>query len=230
MNPRKKIDKYIQEERLEKLLKEAAKLHGHYCPGLALGVMAAQCAVKKLNSVSDGLEDLVAITETNNCFSDGIQYVTGCTFGNNALVFNDIGKTAFSLCKRDGTGYRISTLASSKEYVRSVTKEFSANFNQVVKDKNRDKKEVKNYKKSGKKAAFAVLGLEIDQIFKIEEIITEVPPYAPSHDSFNCESCDEAVMSSRKIKSEDKQQCMSCSTSDFMQLNGNGIIIKTSGK
>ncbi|MCL4502615.1 MAG: FmdE family protein [Deltaproteobacteria bacterium] len=40
---------------------------------------------------------MVAIVECNNCFTDGIQAVTGCTFGNNALIFQDLGKTAVTV-------------------------------------------------------------------------------------------------------------------------------------
>ena len=53
------------------------------------------------------MEELIAIVETNNCFSDGVQVVTGCTFGNNGLIYKDLGKTAVTVAKRDGTAIRI---------------------------------------------------------------------------------------------------------------------------
>ena len=60
-------------------------LHGHFCPFLAIGVKAAARAVKELGISSTGMEEVVAIVETNNCFSDGVQFVTGCSLGTTLL-------------------------------------------------------------------------------------------------------------------------------------------------
>ena len=65
-----------------------------------MGVMAATLPIQKIRELSDGMEDLITIAETNNCLSDGIQFVTGCTLGNNALIFKDLGKNAFRTIKR----------------------------------------------------------------------------------------------------------------------------------
>ena len=92
-NPRIDMHKHILQKDTETLLLKAGQLHGHYCPGLAMGVMAASFAMNELKTKSDGMEDVLAITETNNCFSDGVQFVTGCSFGNNSLIFKDLGKT-----------------------------------------------------------------------------------------------------------------------------------------
>ena len=54
------------------------------------------------------MEEVVAIVECNNCFTDGIQVVTGCTFGNNALIYKDLGKTAVTVARRhDGAAVRL---------------------------------------------------------------------------------------------------------------------------
>ncbi len=45
--------------------------------------------------------------ETHNCFADGVQMTTGCTFGDNALIFRDVGKTATPLALRGGKGIRV---------------------------------------------------------------------------------------------------------------------------
>ena len=94
MSPRKEVMSNIWAGRMEPLMLDAAQVHGHFCPGLAMGIMMASKAMQLIRGKSDGLEDLLAIVETNNCVSDGIQFVTGCTFGNNALIFKDWGKTA----------------------------------------------------------------------------------------------------------------------------------------
>lgn len=49
---------------------------------------------------SDGMEELIAVVEIDACFADGIQAVSGCTLGNNSLIYRDLGRTAvtFAMC------------------------------------------------------------------------------------------------------------------------------------
>ena len=101
-NPRQEIEEAIAAKDLSKLLRMNGMLHGHFCPFSAIGVKAAVRAVRELEVRATGMEEVVAIVETNNCFSDGIQFVTGCSFGNNALIYRDYGKTAFTLARRSG--------------------------------------------------------------------------------------------------------------------------------
>ena len=90
----------IRSRDLEGLLRHAETIHGHRCPCLALGVKAGQYAMTYLDQENTGMEEIVAIVECNNCFTDGIQVVTGCTFGNNALIYKDLGKTAVTVARR----------------------------------------------------------------------------------------------------------------------------------
>ncbi|MDZ7838898.1 MAG: FmdE family protein [Actinomycetota bacterium] len=109
MGYRDKIDEFIRESNLEGLLLKSAEFHGHICSFSAYGVKAGYYAMKKLALNNEGMEEVLAIVETNNCFSDGIQLVTGCTFGNNALIFNDLGKTAVTVINR-ASGNRLDWL------------------------------------------------------------------------------------------------------------------------
>uniref|UniRef100_UPI0025B8ABDC TrmO family methyltransferase domain-containing protein n=1 Tax=Marinilabilia sp. TaxID=2021252 RepID=UPI0025B8ABDC len=82
-SPRINIEKHISRGEVRELLQQAGQIHGHYCPGLAMGVIGTMHVMELMRQASDGMEDLLAIVETNNCFSDGVQFVSGCTFGNN---------------------------------------------------------------------------------------------------------------------------------------------------
>jgi len=221
-NPRNIIDKLIFSNNLEELLNRAAILHGHYCSGLALGVVAAQRAVKEIGESSDGLEDLIAIVETNNCLTDGIQYVTGCTFGNNSLIFRDIGKIAFSLIKRDGDGIRIYCPPEAKEYMQSAYPDFTKAYNRVVKMKDHSKQALENYKATGYEKAHAVIKMDFEKLFRLEKIHHKIPEYAPSYNSVICNNCGDSVMESRTKNSNKNHICLSCSN-EYNQLDGNGI-------
>ena len=123
-DPRIEIRNNIAKGNTDILLIKVAQMHSHFCPGLAMGVMAAVHAMKELQADSDGMENLMAITETNNCFSDGIQFVTGYSFGNNSLVYKDLGKTAFTLAGRDGDGIRICSRHESRDVIEAAFPDF----------------------------------------------------------------------------------------------------------
>ncbi len=72
-NPRAIIEKLIAEGDLADLLNRAAEIHGHYCPGVALGVKAAYIACKRLGIVhSDGMEKFMAGVGRKKCFVGGV--------------------------------------------------------------------------------------------------------------------------------------------------------------
>jgi formylmethanofuran dehydrogenase subunit E len=224
-NPRKLIVSDIRAGRTKKLLLAAAQIHGHFCPGLAMGVMMATRAMQIIRQNADGLEDLLAIVETNNCTADGIQFVTGCTFGNNALIFKDFGKTAFTLTRRDGKGIRISARAGGREYMHTALPLFSESYKKVVGAQDHSDEEIAGFKKLGIEKAFATLSLDFDKLFNIEEVVVEIPDYAPSHESFICAKCGEPTMETRAVELAEQKFCLPCAGKQGNSLNGKGIII-----
>ena len=82
------------------LLDKVIDFHGHWCPGLATGIRAAEWAVKELGKAAD--EEIVAVVETDMCGVDAIQYLTGCTFGKGNLIHQDYGKKSLYLLSPPG--------------------------------------------------------------------------------------------------------------------------------
>lgn len=84
-NPRTGINQAINDQNLAWCLNKTAEIHGPFCPGSALGVMASVCGLRQLDNgrvQSDRPENLMAIVEINASFADGVQVVYGCTLGN----------------------------------------------------------------------------------------------------------------------------------------------------
>jgi len=223
-NPRKEVIRNIFSDDLESLLFKAAQMHGHYCTGLALGIMAGVMAMKELQADSDGLEGLMAVVETNNCFSDGIQFVTGCSFGNNSMVFKDIGKTAFSLAQRNGRAIRLVQKSGARQYIQQAGDAFEEHYRQVVGEQKRSNHHIEGFKVEGFRKAFRLIHLDASMIFSMQEVKAVLPPYAPSYPSLICSHCGEEVMESRCIKDGDKTYCLSCQhKGTWGQLDGHGI-------
>jgi formylmethanofuran dehydrogenase subunit E len=224
-NPRRDIEEGIASGDLQKLLMITGMLHGHFCPFSALGVKAAARAMKELRAKSTGMEELVAIVETNNCFSDGVQMITGCSFGNNALIYRDYGKTAFTLAERNGKGVRISVRADRIMEERSP--EAVELFEKVVVQRRGSEAEKKRLSELWAELSFRVLELPDEEVFDIKQVAVDVPAYARIFASVKCSVCGENVMEPRIRIKEGKPICLACSDQEFYQLAGDGMSVIT---
>ena len=227
---RQDIEKMVETDDLEGLLKKAGELHGHYCSHLVYGVKAGHHALQFLGSGNIGMEEVITIIETNNCFSDGIQMVTGCTFGNNALIYRDYGKTAATVSKRDGKAVRLVLKPSFQESRGNVYPEAMEIFDKLVVQRQEGTPE--DYEKMSRlwtDMAFKELTVPIEEMFKIEELHIDIPEFAPMFDSVKCESCGENVMKTRIVEKADKSLCIPCANAGYLELNGSGMLSKERG-
>lgn len=220
-NPRQEIEDAIAAGDLGNLLRISGLLHGHFCPGSAMGVKAGVRAVKELGVKSTGMEEVVAIVETNNCFSDGVQMVTGCSFGNNGLIYRDYGKTAFTLAKRTGEGVRVSALFDRVNKERSP--EANELWDKVVIKRSSSDEESRRLTELWKELSFRVLGLPDEEVMKIEKVNIDVPAYARIFASVKCSVCGENIMEPRARMKDGKPICLPCSDHAYYQLAGDGI-------
>lgn len=223
--PRCRINKLIKYQNLHDLLLKAGELHGHYCPYLALGVIAAADALNRLAAENDGMEELLAIVETNSCFSDGIQYTAGTTFGNNALIYRDLGKTAVSFVKRGESAKNLRYYLKDSDFINREYPEAAKLFKKVIAERKGSKKEQKQMKKIWQKIAFEIIEFEPEKFFKIEaDIEIELPDYAPIFADQQCSKCGEKLMAAKAVKKDDEFFCKKCAESSYYQLDGSGIV------
>lgn len=227
-NPRAEIESILARGDLESLLHKAGELHGHFCPYLALGVRAGYIAMRELGAKGSGMEEVIAIVETNSCFSDGVQIVTGCTFGNNALVFRDVGKTAFTLAKRDGQSVRVAVKPDYQERFASRFPEAEALFDKLVRRREEPGPgENERMMQLWAEASFVQLGEPAEELFKVERKVTPVPPYAPIFASSTCSLCGESVMEPRVRVKDGQPVCMDCAQAEQYILDGSGMSLGT---
>lgn len=224
-NPRQEIENAIAAGDLTRLLQISGMLHGHYCPFSAIGVKAAARAIRDMQASSTGMEEVVAIVETNNCFSDGVQITTGCSFGNNALIFRDYGKTAFTLANRGGEGIRVAVRAGRVMQERSA--EATELWEKVVVKHSGTEAEGKRLNELWRELAFRVLELPDDEVFDIQKVKPDLPAYARIFASARCSVCGEDIMEPRARLRDGKPVCLPCSGHDYYQLAGDGITVVT---
>ena len=220
--PRAEIEKLIEKGNLEALLRKAAELHGHFCSYLAYGVKAGYIAVKELGISNTGMEEAVAIVETNNCFSDGIQVITGCTFGNNALIYKDVGKTAVTVTRRDGTALRIVLDPVYEASIKTEYSEADRLWERVV-VKREEVTQQEHARMMGLFAAMAFNELRkpVDKMFRMTRMQIDTPEYAPIFNSVICPVCGEKAY--KAVMHNGTLVCIDCAGGNYYSLDGRGI-------
>ncbi len=226
-NPRSGFAQAMQDRDIARCLVKTAEIHGHYCPGSAFGVMATLMGLEQLGGgASEGMEDLMAVVEINACFADGVQAVSGCTLGNNALVFLDLGKMAVSFALRGGeTGVRVRIKGNIRDHVDRVLPEFFPLMEKVIKDRAGTPQDEKAFREKGREAAFALIQHPFETYFEARTIVPSLPPYAPIVPSLICPGCGEAVMATKTVQAGEKRgYCFSCAGTGIHGVDGRGII------
>ena len=225
LKPRAPIEDLIRQGDLLVLLKKAGEFHGHFCPYVALGVRAGYLALQVLGIEQNlGMEEVIAIVETNNCFSDGIQVVTGCTFANNALIYRDLGKTAVTVARRDGKAVRVAVRAEYNETFDARYPEAAALFDKIVKERQQPTAEEQaELARLWAETSYAQLSVPQEELFTVEHLQIKMPAYAPILASATCAVCGEKVMETRARVRGGQPVCISCAGAPYAQLDGAGI-------
>jgi len=189
----------------KELIEKTIAFHGHSCPGLVIGIRAAELALQKLAQADR--DDLVAVVETDMCGVDAIQLLTGCTFGKGNLIHKDYGKTAFSFYDRSkNVGFRallrpdLSGDAGSE--LRSLVKKVEAGT--------ANEEERVRYHKLRNELQERYMNADLEEMFIVTEPPLPVPKPARILSSLKCEACAEMTMESRTRRFDGKTLCWPC--------------------
>jgi formylmethanofuran dehydrogenase subunit E len=223
---RRALETMIRSDDLEGLLRQAEHLHGHLCPFVSLGVKAGHYAMKAMDRENLGMEEIVAIVECNNCFSDGIQMVTGCTFGNNSLIFKDLGKTAVTVARReDGQAVRLAVRPDYRQQMLARYPDADALFQKIVVERQGTPEEMHHLHHVWSAIARKELQVPLEEQFTISRLTITVPRFAPIFASQVCSVCGEAVMEPRVRLRQGNPHCLTCAGEDYFLLTGHGMTL-----
>ncbi|GBC59675.1 hypothetical protein DENIS_0616 [Desulfonema ishimotonii] len=234
-NPRKDMIQAIRDNDAIRCLVKTAEIHGHFCPGIALGVMASLCGLRQPEvafAPSDGMEDLMAVVEINACFADGVQAVSGCTLGNNSLVYRDLGRTAVTFVRRgEKKGVRVRVRPDFRSRIEQAVPGFYPLMEKVVINRDGSAEENAAFMEKGWEAALFLVQLPFEEILITETVRPVLPDYAPVTRSVVCPGCGETVMATKVVaEGEGRSLCFMCAGSPYREVEGQGIVVRESRK
>lgn len=185
---------------------KAMEFHGHICVGLATGYRAAKVGMEHLAAHRAPDEELVVITETDNCGVDAVQVVTGCTMGKGNLIYRDYGKTAYTFgCRNTGKAVRV----TFKPFDEKVP-EFVAIRDRVRGGKGTPEDEEQLKKMQMEVISDLVQG-SLDDLLQVEDVQLDLPEKARIFQSVTCARCGESVMEPRARVRDGEYVCIPCS-------------------
>lgn len=185
-------------------LRKAVEFHGHECPGLTIGIRAAELALQRLGASGPGL---VAVSETDMCGVDAIQVLTGCTYGKGNLLHRDLGKMAFSFFRRaDGKGFRAVLRPSARG---GMDEELGALFRKQS-DGTATAGDLERMAALREALQRRFLGLDLEEMFEVQELPAQPPRPARILQSVACAACGELTMESRTRRFDGRTLCIPC--------------------
>lgn len=210
------------------MIERARELHGHICPFLILGLRMSEIAMNRLGVGRAGLietieEKLIAVVEVNNCLADGVQIATGCTLGNNSLIYLDLGKNALTLVRRgEKRGVRI-YIDSEKLRSKYFPERALKLFEKVVAERRGSSEEVEELHRLWEEVGYKMASLHEEE-FTIQEVeFIEEIERAPIFKSIRCSKCGELVMETRAAYIDGEPLCYACAGRGANAVIGRGI-------
>ena len=190
-------------------LEAGQQLHGHKCPAMPLGLRAGAAAMNKLGveRAKDG--QLLALVELGeghcaHCFADGIQMITGCTFGKGNIQQLGYGKFGLTLMdKASGRSVRVVPTAESQGASKQTP------FFKEYREKGIPASKVPY--EVVKPLIEQVMNAPVEKILKVGDIETrELPKGIESFASFVCEECGDMVVERYGRVVGDRKVCIPC--------------------
>ncbi len=185
------------------------KFHGHKCPAMPMGLRVAAAAMNALGVERTGDSAILAILDLGEdhcatCFADGIQVISGCTFGKGNIKKTHKGKWAMTLIDK-----------KTKKAVR-VTPKAEAML------ANKETAFFKDYREKGvpptqvpddvvQPLVEKVMGAPDDMLLTISDVF-DVDYQDPPHSfaGFVCDDCGEMVVEQYGRIKGDHKVCIDC--------------------
>lgn len=192
----------------DRTLQRIVEFHGHMCPGLAMGIQVGHIANDEVGRNTRD-NPVLAVTETNLCPVDGIQYTTGCTMGMHAVVLRQWGKMGFTFyALKDHRAVRISPrpggFEADPDYAEHTALTATTRSGQATPE---DQARVRELHLA---RSHWILEADPYELFQVTEVPFAPPPMIHGHADSTCEECGEGVVQDCTRRHGGRTLCIPC--------------------
>jgi formylmethanofuran dehydrogenase subunit E len=192
----------MQPQDMTKYYELSSARHSHLCPRQILGVRIGFAGAAALDlDVPRADKRLLVILETDGCFADGIEVVTGCTIGHRTLRVEDYGKIAATFVDvKTGTAMRVIPRLDVRErayaYMPNERRHYFAQLEAYQIMPNEELLEVQT----------------VELIKPIAEIVSRPGVRV------NCSVCGEEIINEREVRRDGLKLCHNCVGKAYYRL------------
>jgi formylmethanofuran dehydrogenase subunit E len=185
------------------------ELHGHKCPAMPMGLRSGAIAMNRLGVERSGAKTLLAVVELGDdhcahCFGDGVQMVTGCTFGKGNIKKLGYGKFGLTLVDK-ATGRAVRVVPKGEAQMQMKKTPFFTEFRMKGVPPTQVPEEVVD------PLIEQVLSGPEESMFEVSEVFEyEVAGKDETFDSFLCDRCGEMVVETYGRVVGDRRVCIPC--------------------
>ncbi len=201
----------------KEFLEAGLALHGHKCPAMPLGLRAGAIAMNRLGVERSKDKSLLALVELGDdhcahCYGDGIQMITGCTFGKGNIKQLGYGKFGLTLVDK-ASGRAVRVVPKAEAQLQTKQTPFFQDYRMKGVPPSQVPEEVVD------PLIEKVLTAPEEELFTVSEVFDyEVAPKSENFDSFVCDRCGELVVEPYGRIVGDRKVCIPCQE-ELLALN-----------
>jgi len=181
---------------LQEALRRSARRHSKLCPRQVLGVRLAMAAAAALGlEVPRSDKRLLVVSETDGCFVDGVEAVTGCSVGHRTLRIEDYGKVAATFVDTlTSRAVRLAPRLDVRQRALSCAPDEAGHYVAQLR-------------------AYQVMPDE--ELFAVQEVRLAAPVEALISRAavrVNCDACGEEIINERQVVRDGRTLCRACAS------------------
>ncbi|MFZ0546698.1 MAG: FmdE family protein [Candidatus Promineifilaceae bacterium] len=186
---------------LQAILDLSSSWHKHLCPRQVLGVRMGLAGAAALGlAIPQRDKRLLALVETDGCFSSGVEAATGCSMHHRTMRLVDYGKIAVTFVDvKTGTAVRISPQPEVREkalvYAPQEKKHY---FAQLV-----------GYQRMPDAELLTIQPVRL--VTPVEKIVSR--PVV----RVNCAACGEEIINHREVLRDGQAYCQGCAETAYYE-------------
>jgi formylmethanofuran dehydrogenase subunit E len=181
----------------ESLLKGSAEVHGHLCPGQAVGVRMAMLGCRLIGldepASRDQIKKLIVYVEMDRCTADAVAYATGVKLGRRSLKFIDHGIMAATFVNLETSqAFRVISTEESRDLAEAYAPEIAE----------KHARQLEAYKRMPDSVLFRVQQVDVH--------ISEEDLPGPTRFKATCSRCGQVVRDRREVIKDGRSFCKPC--------------------
>ena len=188
-------------QKLQEALELASARHKHLCPRQVLGARCAIAATAILElEVPRPDKRLLVIVETDGCFVDGVEAVTGVSVGGRTLRVEDYGKIAATFVDVKSeralrVAPKIDVRARARHYAPEQTRRYFAMLH--------------GYQRMPDEELLTFEWVKLSK--PVAAIVSRAGARA------KCEKCGEEIINEREVEAEGRILCLTCTGTGYFE-------------